>query len=97
MEFLWIPISFPIFFLWIPLDSYGLPQSFLSVAMVFITYIYILDASAGLRPAYASEDPARIQPKSPEAWKTQWFCSLLTFQPPAKSGRKPSRNPTRNI
>ena len=57
----------------------------------------MLDASAGLRPAYASEDPARNQPKSPEAWKTQWFCSLFTFRPPAKSDPKAPRNPFRNI
>ena len=54
-----------------------------------------------LRPGSARpthpEDPARNQPKSPEAWKTQWFCSLLTFCPPAKSGRKAPRNPFRNI
>ncbi len=56
-----------------------------------------IDASAGLRPAYASEDPARIQPKSPEAWKTQWFCSLLTFRSAAKSDSKAPRNPFRNI
>ena len=49
--FLWIPISFPIFSSWIPLGCYGLPQSFLSVAIVLITYIYI----------YNLQGPASIQ------------------------------------